>query len=196
MRDRYFYLEFAICSVSRFDALARMFAALKTEKDRIVASWHSDAPEDEYDPAQEPKWLEFLDEPAMEWFANTFDYDSEEGKTYQKLWNLTLPEIRLSHPMFQLPGNWDLETMIESLFNGEYVFIDLVKESDEIGVLYYDPWAAPFGGSESMVALIESFGHTVTFDSWHEGPHRRQTSAWDYALAKQLVAAGKGFTPT
>lgn len=196
MRDRYAYLEFSIGSLARFDALARMFDALKAEKDRIVASRDSDAPDDEYNPAQEPNWIEFLDEPAREWFADTFDYDSEERKTYQKLWDLTPPDIRLSHPMFQLPGNWDFESMIDALFRGEYVFISLVRESGETGVLYYDPWAQPFGGSESMVAFIESFGHYVTFDSWHRGPHRRQTGAWDYALAKQLVAAGKGFTPT
>ena len=98
--------------------------------------------------------------------------------------------------MFQLPGKWDFESMIDALFNGEYIFVDLVKENEKQGVLYYDPWSGPFGGSESLVALIESFGRTVTFDSWHEGPHRRQISAWDYELAKQLVASGKGFTPT
>lgn len=98
--------------------------------------------------------------------------------------------------MFNVPGNWDFESMIDSLFNGEYVLVDLVRESEEFGVLYYDPWAGPFGGSESMVQLIESFGHTVTFDSWHQGPHHRRAIGWNYALAKQLVAAGKGFTPT
>ena len=148
-----------------------------------------------YDPAAEPHWIEFLDETALEWFADTFDYNSEEGKTFQQLWNLTSPEIRSSHEMFHLPGNWDFESMIDSLFNGEYAFVDLVKETKTSGVLYYAPWAGPFGGSESMVALIESFGNTVTFDSWHEGPHRRRISAWDYQLAKELVASGRGFRP-
>lgn len=195
MRDRYHYLEFAIGAVARFDTLAHLFAPLKAEKDRIIASWDSDTPEDEYDPAAEPHWIDFLDEKALEWFADTFDYDSEEGKTFQELWNLTSPEIRLSHEMFHLPGNWDFETMIDSLFNGEYAFVDLVKETQASGVLYYDPWAWPFGGSESMVALIESFGHTVTFDSWQEGPHHRRVCGWDYQLARELVASGRGFTP-
>ena len=195
MRDKSFYLEFRIGSQRRFDALHRFFTALKSEKDQIIKSWDSDAEQDQYDPASEPKWLDFLDDEAVEWFANTFDYNSEEGKTYQQLWNLTEPEIRLSHPMFRPPGNWDFESMVDSLFNGEYTLVDLAQESETDGILYYDPWAGPFGGSESLVALIESFGHSVTFDSWHEDPHRRQPVGWNYALAKQLVAAGKGFTP-
>ena len=89
MRDRYFYLEFAIGSVPRFDALARMFAALKAEKKQIIPSPDSDAPENACDPERESRLLEFLDDDAVEWFADTFDYNSEEGKTYQKLWDLT-----------------------------------------------------------------------------------------------------------
>ncbi|NET50631.1 MAG: hypothetical protein F6K09_18455, partial [Merismopedia sp. SIO2A8] len=108
--------------------------------------------------------------------------------------SLTSPEVRLSHPMFHVPGNWDFESMLDSLFNGEYYFFDLVKETDITAVLYYDPWAGPFGSSEAIVEWIESFGHSVTFDSWLDGPHHRQTSAWDYELAKQLVAAEQGFT--
>ncbi len=174
--------------------LHRFFTELETEKDRIIKSWDSDIEQDQNDPAVEAKWLDFLDDEAVDWFTNTFNFNSDEEKTYQELWKLTAPEIRLSHPMFKLPGNWHFESMLDALFNGDYVFVDLVQESETNGVLYYDPLAWPFGGSESLVALIESFGHTVTFDSWHKGPHRRRTVGWDYALAKRLVAAGKGFT--
>ncbi len=194
MLEQCFYLRFTIGSQRRFDALQRFFRALKSEKDRIIAR-ASDAEQDQYDPANDPKWIDFLDDDAIEWFTNTFDFNSEEGKIYQQLWDLTAPEIRLTHPMFNLPGNWDLESMLDSLFNGEYEFVDLLQDSETDGTLYYDPWAGPFGGSESMAALIESFGHTVIFDSWHEGPHCRQAVGWDYALAKRLVAAGTGFVP-
>jgi len=193
MREKHFYLEFKIGSQARFDALHRFFAALKSEKDRIITLPGSDAEQAQYDPVTDPKWLHFLDEEAIEWFTNIFDYNSEEGKTYQELWRLTAPEVRLSHPMFRPPGNWDFESMIGSLFNGEYALVDLVQESAAKGILFYDPWAAPFGGSEALVALVESFGHAVTFDSWHRGPHRRQWAGWDYKLAKQLVSEGKGF---
>lgn len=76
MRDQYFYLEFTIGCLERFDALSRLIFAIKAEKDRIIASWGSD----ESDPVRERNWVELLDEPAVEWFANTFDFDSEEGK--------------------------------------------------------------------------------------------------------------------
>jgi hypothetical protein len=82
-----------------------------------------------------------------------------------------------------------------ALFNGEYTLVDLILNDGSNGILYYDPWAFPFGGSESLVALIESFGHYVHFDSWHEGSHLRQIIGWDYSLAKNLVAKGQGFIP-
>lgn len=195
MRDQYFYLEFTIGAYARFDALSRMFVALKAEKDRIWARSTPEAEEDDYEPMFDPKWLELLDEPAIEWFADTFEFDSSEGETFQRLWNLTSPEVRRTHPMFQLPGNWNFEAMLDALFNGEYVLVDIVKETPTTGVLFYEPFAAPFGGSEGLVALVESFGHTIIFDSWHKGPHQRRTSAWDYQLAKELVAAGKGVKP-
>ena len=50
----------------------------------------------------------------------------------------------------------------------------------------------PFGGTESLVQLIESFGHTVTYDSWHEGPPKRAAISWEFELAKKLVEQGKG----
>lgn len=195
MREKSFYINFQIGSPPRFDTLHRFFTAVKAEKDRILRSWDSDDERDQYDPSAESNWREFLDEGATEWFADTFDFHGEEGKTFLQLWQLTEPDVRLSHPMFNVPGNWDFDSMIEALFNGEYVLVNLVKEMEENGVLYYDPWAGPFGGTEPLVAMIESFGHVVTFDSWHEGPHHRRIIGWDYSLAKELVAAGKGFTP-
>lgn len=188
------YLEFDLNSPARFPALQNLFQALKSEKDKIIASWDDEAAAQD-DPSSKPDWNQFLDREAVAWFSDIFDYDSEEGQVYRKLWDLTSPAVRLEHPMFHLPGNWDFESMIDAIFHGEYALVSLVKESDSAGVFYYSPYAYPFGGSECLVALIESFGNTVTFDSWHQGPHRRHTVGWDYALAKRLVAARRGFEP-
>jgi len=194
MQEQYFYLEFTIGNEQRFALFTRFFAAIKREKDRVIAAWNAEECPDDYDPVKDPQWLDYLDEEAIEWFSDTFDFAGEEGRTYSALWELTDPKIRISHPMFNHPGNWDFESMIDAIFSGEYVLIGLEKESEEKGVLYYDPWAGPFGGSECLVALIESFGNVVTYDSWCHGPHQRPSVGWDYELARQLVAEGRGFT--
>ncbi|HCO24662.1 hypothetical protein Mal35_57710 [Gimesia maris] len=195
MLDSPFSLEFEISTPARFDALQRFFFALKSEKDQILKSWDSDAEEDQYDPVDEPNWIDYLDEEAIEWFSDFLDLDSPEGITFSKLWELTEPEYRCVDNMFHLPGHWDFESLLESLFNGEYVLVDLRGKTDTTGELIYDPWAGPFGGTEPLVELIEAFGQTVTYDSWHEGPHRRCVVGWDYELAKKLVAEGKGYIP-
>lgn len=191
LRDE--YLEFEFIQAECFDALKRLYLALKAGKDAEDVE-HEDQsvfhdPDDSY-------WTDFLNEESLAWFSNTFDYDSVEGKVYQKLWNLTEPEVRLSHPMFHLPGNWDFESLLDAIFRGEYTLIDLVLESKSKGLLYFQPYAYPFGGTEALFGLIEAFGCTVTHDSYHEGPHERTESAWDYELAKQLVSRGKGFKPS
>lgn len=191
MRDKYFFVEFQIGSQPRFEALRRFFLALKVEKDRFCLE---SCEETGMNP-EELNWYQFLDLEAVEWFSDTFDFQSDEGKTYQKLCELTDPEVRWAHPMFTHPGHWDFDSLIEALFEGEYALIDLIQEEKMTGVLYYDPWAGPFGGTESLVELIESFGNTVTWDSWHEGPHHRRTVGWDFELAKKLVQAGQGFVP-
>jgi len=195
MRDRYFYIEFDIGSEARFHTLHRFFTALQAEKNRIFKSGDGRAQEADYHPAKAPQWFNLLDDAAIEWFNDNFDYDSEEGRTYWTLWDLTSPKIRDSHPMFNVPRPWSFDSMIRSIFCGAYALVDLVKETESKGVLYYDPFSGPFGGTECLVVLIESFGHTVTYDYWHSGPHLRGTGTvgWDYALAKRLVAAGRGF---
>jgi hypothetical protein len=195
MLETCLYLEFTIGKKERFNSLHQLFSVIKREKDLIFALWDSDDEKESYDPTEEPNWIEFLDDEAIEWFTNIFDFNGDEGLVYQELWQLTKPEIRCSHPMFNRPGNWDFESVLDSLFNGEYTLVDLILTDDSNGILYYDPWAFPFGGSEPLVALIESFGHYVHFDSWHEGSHHRQVIGWDYSLAKNLVAKGQGFIP-
>jgi hypothetical protein len=195
MLETCFYLEFTVEKKERFNSLYQLFSAIKREKDPIFALWDSDKNKVSYDPTEELNWIEFLDDEAIEWFANTFDFSGEEGLVYQKLWDLTEPKIRLTHPMFNLPGNWDFESVIDSIFNCEYTLVDLIFKDDANGILYYDPWAFPFGGSESLVTLVESFGHSVHFDSYHAGSPYRKIIGWDYSLAKNLVEKGAGFIP-
>lgn len=196
MKDTYFYIEFEIINYARFPALQKFFRQLQEVKSNCVSQidlqhkYHHDYS----DPVDSFPWQDLLDDEAVKWFENCFDFDSEEGITYWKLWELTEPEVRLQHPFFKTPGNWNFESMLDAIFNGDYVLVDLVREDENRGCLYYEPRGYPFGGSDSLVELISAFGNLVTYDSWHKNNRPQRASAWDYELAKKLVRQGIGFS--
>ena len=191
--DGYFFLEFTVGG--EIASLAKMFAALKQSKDEYI----KEVFEDETDeaptsyPSDDPKWIGYLNETALQYFGEASD--AEEERIYNELWKLTAPMVRLYHPMFTRGQNWDFESMIDAIFNGDYTLDELRQLDENHAVLLYNPWAGPFGGTDCLVALIESFGHRVTYDLWHDGPHQRGEIGWDYALARALVAQNKGFVP-
>jgi len=64
------------------------------------------------------------------------------------------------------PDAWQLEDILDCMLTGEY---DLLSVSfSDAGRLEYDPHAFPFGGTDPIRALIESFGFTVTHDSCYD----------------------------
>lgn len=198
MKDTYSYIEFEFNNLVRFEHLQKMFIRLKEVKDNSaqdICLEHKQEKLDYQDPVDDYQWKDYLDPEALAWFTNTFDFNSEEGIIYWKLWELTQPEIRLKHPFFKTPGNWHFESMLDAIFNGYYSLIALVKEKDNQGCLYYQPRAYPFGASESLVELIKSFGNKITYNSRHKHSNPVIESEWDYELAKKLVTQGIGFTP-
>lgn len=197
MKDKYFYIEFEIANSERFNCLKVMFDRLKKVNNDWMRSVYGEIDKNELDyadPVDDFPWKNYLDNEAIEWFADTFDYETEEGKIYSQLWELTHYQYR-THPFMMTPGNWDFESMIDSIFHSEYDLIDLKKEEQNQGCLYYNPHGHPFGGSDSLCELIRSFGNTVIYDSWHENENSRIISQWNYELAKKLVDKGIGFTP-
>lgn len=186
-----FFLEFTV--VGEIGSLEKIFAALKLDKDARLND-ESASDETAQNSVSESKWLEYLNESAQNYFIDS--KDAEEERVFWELWKLTAPAVRLSHPMFNQGENWDLEAMVGAIFNGEYTLDEIRKLDESRAVLIYNPWSIPFGGSDSLVVLIESFGHRVTYDYWHEGPHRRGEIGWNYKLARALVAAQKGFVPS
>ena len=222
MKDEYCYIEFKIGDLKRFASLQKMFAKLKEVKNNLIQEAYliEKASSDYVDPVDNFQWRDYLDEKAIEWFDDTFDFNSEEGIIYWKLLELTEPENRFQHPFFKTPGNWYFESMLDAILNGDYSLIALVKEqgdkpSCEVcsrsdtsatqlrangmaslrGCLYYNPRAYPFGGSGSLIELIESFGNQITYDSWHKKKNPVTKSEWNFELAKKLVTKGIGFTP-
>ena len=185
MQEYNFYIEYKIGDIKRNEKLQTLFLKLKEEKDNYY--------ETRIEPSSEIKdWIKYLDSEAKNWFNKIeLKSNSEQRKVYEQLWKLTKPEVRLKHPMFNTADNWSLDTMIYAIFQGDYELIKIEKMNDK-GVLYYNPDGMPFGGTESLVQLIESFGNSVTYDSWHKGPHKRVEIGWDFKLAKELVEKGKG----
>jgi hypothetical protein len=197
LRDKYFYIEFEIISLERFQHLQVMFEKLKEVKNDWMGFCDSEAQESnlEYqDPVEDFDWHSYLDNEARVWFEDTFDYDSEEGKTWCRLRELTHYQHR-DRPFLITPGNWDFESMLDSIFNGEYCLASLNQEENSRGCLYYEPFGHPFGGSDSLCELIRAFGNKVIYDSWHENDNPPIESQWNYELAKELVQKGIGFTP-
>ena len=198
MKDTYSYIEFEFDDLVRFEHLQRIFLKLKEVKDEFSKDINLEDKQNNLtykDPVDDYQWKDYLDEKAIAWFANTFDFNSQEGIVYWQLWELTQPEIRLEHPFFKTPGNWYFESMIDAIFNGYYTLIDLVKEKNNRGCLYYQPTAYPFGGSDSLMELIKSFGNKITYNSRHKQSNPIVESKWDYELAKKLVMQKVGFTP-
>jgi hypothetical protein len=185
MNTQYFYIEYQIGNPERHDKLEILFQKIKEEKEKYSET------ENEPSCAIED-WIVYLDNEAKEWFNKIeLKPNSEQRRVYKKLWKLTKPEIRFKHPMFNTGDNWSLDSMINVIFQGEYELIKIERKENQ-GTLFYDPYSGPFGGTESLVQLIESFGNNVTYDYWHEGPHRRPEIGWDFELAKKLVKEGKG----
>ncbi len=186
-----FRLELEICAPERLPALRRIFEALKRAKERQFQDDASEDGSEGWEDAESPYWANFLDEEAKEHFARSFDFSSEEGRTYMALLELT-HHSRRTDPIFNTPGPWDFESVIDAILNGEYLLLDLVETDESQAVLRYDPLAGPFGGTESLVELVDGFGQRVIHDSWHEGPHRRSVVGWDFERARRLVEEGRG----
>jgi hypothetical protein len=63
---------------------------------------------------------------------------------------------------------WSLEDVLECILLGEYALIS-VSHDGSTGRLIYSPWSFPFGGTDSLKALVQTFGMQVTRDSFHDG---------------------------
>ncbi|MCP4135109.1 MAG: hypothetical protein GY754_29335 [bacterium] len=183
------YIKFAVKNEDRFNKLVQLFNKLRCTKNKQFDNTGVTL----RNTTDIPKWTGFLDKDALDWYAKTFDYEGEEGKVYRKLWELTTPEIRTTSSFFKTPGNWHFDSVIDAILAGNYELIEIHKiRGTNEAVLYYRPFGIPFGDTECLVELLESFGNIVLYDSWHNGPHKRQPVGWNYSRAKLLVNEKKG----
>ncbi|WP_152601865.1 MULTISPECIES: hypothetical protein [Burkholderia] len=83
---------------------------------------------------------------------------AEEMKRYNALWFATPLPQRHSADMPQPP--WDFGSFVDALANGEYE-IGGVTGDDAHPALSFHPFAYPYGGTGSLVALIECLGNEI-----------------------------------
>jgi hypothetical protein len=65
-------------------------------------------------------------------------------------------------------NHWPLEDILECILRGEYELLG-VEFADNCGRLLYNPFSFPFGGTDSIKAIVEVFGLRVIRDSFHDG---------------------------
>jgi hypothetical protein len=198
-REQCLTIRFRIRDDATFGALCGLFDALAVEKTRI----NEDDSEDGiggYPDRQRiigsSHWVDYItDTPAWSYFVDEYALSKEEWAVWGELWQLAYHEEKRSNPiltrdslLFNFSARWDFESMLDSILCGGYVLVAVDRENQgEEGVLFYYPFAGPFGGSEPLDELIECFGHTVLHDEWQRGPYVRCTVGWDFDQAKAIL---------
>ena len=99
--------------------------------------------------------INYLNDVEKAYFSNL---SSEEDEEWMREWFSTPIEIRHSPQM--ICPQWDLESMLDTFWNGEYDLID-IQEYNSKYYLTFNPHAYPYGGTGCMVAFLECFGHEV-----------------------------------
>lgn len=101
----------------------------------------------------------------------------DEMKEWNDEWFSTPVAVRLSAAMPN-PG-WTLESMVSALWEGDYDLLGVV-EGDARCRLAFNPHGYPYGGTGSLVALVECFGHAVVGieDGSGYAPHKPRTNPW------------------
>ena len=138
-----FYVEFEIASDASFRKLSEVCAALVTAKTRD--DWKDD-----------PYWLAFFDDEARK----TFWWPTEAAlKDWERRWLSTPLETRWTDP--SLKTKWTFRSLIDAFRNGDYALLRCRRTSEDRGQIEFDPYGWPYGGTECMRVLAESFGHRV-----------------------------------
>jgi hypothetical protein len=151
-----FYVEFVGKDEISLQRTIEFFEMIKNTKAAIeiedVALDEDDLPITEiYD----LPFTNYLTKTEKAYFSNL---SSEEHDEFMREWFSTPIEIRHSPQM--LCPQWDLGSMLDTFWNGEYDLID-IQEKNSKYYLTFNPHAYPYGGTGCMVALLECFGHKV-----------------------------------
>lgn len=139
------YLEFEVKDKSKFKMLQKIFTELKKDKEHQELDCEND------------KWLDFYDEEDL---VNNFWWPTEkELKEHWELFYSIEESKRCTDKRLKVP--WDFESMLDAISCGEYELHRCQMTKENIGKLEFIAWAWPYGGANSLKALVESFGFEV-----------------------------------
>ncbi|WP_157632083.1 hypothetical protein [Variovorax sp. CF313] len=138
----YCRVEFESNGERSLQRLTEFFDLVKTAKD-------SD------EPADESQLLAFLTDGERSYFSNL---TPEEMAEWNEYWFSTpLPK---RHSAEMLSPQWDFASMLDAIWNGDYDLI-AIRPRAARHVLEFNPHGYPYGGTGSLVALVECFGNQV-----------------------------------
>lgn len=102
------------------------------------------------------EWIKLFSDEDMEhfWWPNEDQY-YEIKKLFGDL------PIRVSDKKENPRDDWDIYSMFEAISGSEYELIGIKEFSEGIYRLEFNPFAYPYGGTESLQKLISSLGHYV-----------------------------------
>lgn len=138
------FFEFKVDNLEKFYSFQKLFYALKEAKNNGTLE------------SDDIKWLDYFDENML----LKFWWPSEkELKEYWKLY-YSIPESQ-RYTDKRLDKGWDFESMIDAIRSGEYelTYCEIVKEG--IGRLEFNTWSWPYGSSDALRALINSFDFVI-----------------------------------
>lgn len=144
-------VRFTVKDTSKFPKFKYVFDAIVTAKNSN--NWR----DDNY-------WLNLFDEDVLKkfWWPTQAEKDD-----WLKRWQNTPTEKRLKDPTL-VNHPWDFLSMIEAFQNGEYELLACEKVNEKEAQILFKIWSFPFGGTDSMKALIEAFGFSVISASTDE----------------------------
>lgn len=105
--------------------------------------------------ADESQLSAYLADGERSYFSNL---TSEEMAEWNEYWFST-PLPKRHSPEMPTP-QWDFASMLDAIWNGDYNLIAIRPQATR-HVLEFNPHGYPYGGTGSLVALVECFGHRV-----------------------------------
>ena len=113
------------------------------------------AAKDSGEPADESQLLAYLTDGERSYFSNL---TPEEVAEWNEYWFST--PLTKRHSPEMLTPQWDFASMLDAFWNGDYDLIAIQPRATR-HVLEFNPHGYPYGGTGSLVALVECFGHQV-----------------------------------
>jgi hypothetical protein len=113
------------------------------------------AAKDSDEPVDESHLLAYLADGERAYFSNLTPGEVAEWNEY---WFST-PLPKRHSPEMPTP-QWDFASMLDAVWNGDYDLIAIQPRATR-HALEFNPHGYPYGGTGSLVALVECFGHRV-----------------------------------